>query len=682
MNQTKLLGLVLSITTIFFVFLVFGLLVTSKAMSMRDNAQEVVRHGELTLLTVTEVGGNLSGGVAKLLLDITPGKGMVYIDTYPLAKIDTIESVRFANTIACERSSVDCSQYDFFYTIKAGSAIVGGPSAGAGIAGLTLALLNGFTVKPDVAVTGTITSGAVIGPVSGLAEKASAARNAGINIVLVPRLSIDNETGLEKLEALSVRVIPVENLYQVLYYLTGVNITIQKELKIPDYYEKTMHDIALDICNYSASLVNITGSITGFQHIRVDNKNITAKEMLDKAFQAIANKDFYSAASLCYGVNVVVKAFMYNNTLSDEELLSKAKALRDLIGRFNGEIKTKEIKTLTDLQTFLVVRERLEEAANKLQYVINTLNSDNRDNKNRNASNNTKRIDTNTTPENISKNKTIPIGYGNNEYYRYKLFRDFATAEERYNTAVYWARFFNSPGIKFHTKNLKRLALRKILEAEERVHYLDLLVPRANNEALRILEDSKKRFEEEMYALALFKASKAEAQVNMVLSTIGLKKQVLNNLINAKLDSAKRLLSTQKDFPFLGYSYYEYSRFLQQSDPYSALLYAEYALELGNLENFMPSQKSELRLVFNKNIFIAFFVGLFSGFAICSFLIFLRTRNIKSKIKSYAKRNAKPKKSKKRVIARAARANKSRARSIRKSKPWRGSYRTSPGKKR
>ena len=96
--------------------------------------------GHIQLLTVAETPNGEVGGLADLYLDVRPGSGAIFIDSYPLTRIDTQISTRYANEIACDLIQEDCTKYDFFYTIRASSSVVGGPSAGAPIAALNNAM--------------------------------------------------------------------------------------------------------------------------------------------------------------------------------------------------------------------------------------------------------------------------------------------------------------------------------------------------------------------------------------------------------------------------------------------------------------------------------------------------------------------------------------------------------------
>ena len=71
-----------------------------------------IKRGHIHLLAVSE--GTEQGSLADLYLEVRPGYGNVYIDTFPLTKMDTQLSTRFAKEIACKFLNEDCSKFDFF----------------------------------------------------------------------------------------------------------------------------------------------------------------------------------------------------------------------------------------------------------------------------------------------------------------------------------------------------------------------------------------------------------------------------------------------------------------------------------------------------------------------------------------------------------------------------------------
>ena len=124
-----------------------ALLVIILALVVAAPALVPRRQGHLTLLTVVGSGEEgQRGGTADLYLELKPGEGDVYIATFPFAKVDTQISTRFAKEVACSLVDVRCDRYDFFYTIKADSTIIGGPSAGAAVATLTASVLTGHDI--------------------------------------------------------------------------------------------------------------------------------------------------------------------------------------------------------------------------------------------------------------------------------------------------------------------------------------------------------------------------------------------------------------------------------------------------------------------------------------------------------------------------------------------------------
>ena len=182
------------------------------------------KSGHMTLLAVSEKDGEEVGAIADLYLDIVPGQGRVYIDTFPLTKLDTQMSTRFAKQIACDFLDKNCNNYDFFYTIRAKSAIIGGPSASGAAAVLTVALLDDLKLDEKVAMTGTINSGGLIGPVGGIKAKIEAASKANITKVIIPEFSVDENSS--ELSVYGIEIINVSTLEEAMYEFTGKNYKI------------------------------------------------------------------------------------------------------------------------------------------------------------------------------------------------------------------------------------------------------------------------------------------------------------------------------------------------------------------------------------------------------------------------------------------------------------------------
>jgi uncharacterized protein len=511
--------------------------------------------GHITLLTVAD-DAESTGGTADLYLTTKPGTGAVYIDSYPLTRVDTQSSVRYANQIACDMLQADCTDYDFFYTIRANSAIVGGPSAGAAMAVLTVAVLDGEDLDQHIAMTGTINSGGVIGPVAGITAKVKGAKAAGITRVLIPSLISDAELmngslnisenasveqqplrsgRVDYLSDDKIAVIRVGTVEEALYEFTGENYSRKlKPLETPDEYTKRMRQIAIDICNRTTQL--------RAQISYNDTHNYTQR------MARLPADHEYSRASTCFSMNIELAALILQNKSAAErqevylELRKQAKQLDD-------DVRGRTLLTIGDLETYAITKERIIEA----QQLLNNIESSDPD------------------------------------------AQSLAYAQERLVSARSWSGFFAMPGqeLRFDQAYLQRACLAKLSEAEERINYVRLYVPTIVAESERLLEDARDYSQDEPI-LCIFTASKAKAQANLLANAITIGRENIDALIQQKTDADWVVLQKQQEkgfFPILGYSYTQYAMDLRPDSPYSALTFAEYALELSNLDIYFPKEQ-------------------------------------------------------------------------------------------
>lgn len=555
-------------------------------------------NGKITLMTVAEsANGTIQhGGTADLYLTIKPGTGRVFIDSFPLSKLDTQITLRFAREIACDFLNIDCSGYDLFYTIQANSAIVGGPSAGAAATVLTVSMLDSQKIAPGVIMTGTINSGYLIGPVAGISAKAIAAQENGFKKVLIPKWDLVNSTALENV---TLEVVPVSDLEHALFEFTGKNYSSSHAaLSSSDSYDALMKDIIYALCSKygnqsgdsiimpnlsvmihdydkefidpasNASITIITDYDLNDSAVESVNENngvvdtLTNQSNTDRrvkdyfllARSAIDNSQYYSAASFCFAGNVrITKELMKD--YSNKRLKKEYARLLGEIGAFEEYLdsKSSNLTTITGLETYMIVSERLDESKSILR-----------------------RQD----PENISSD-------------------NLAYAIERFETSKAWSKFFDFEGKNFvlDSISLSIACSKKIEEAEERINYLQAYYPKKIDR-----EELSKAYsyqEDRDYALCIFTASKAKADIDVVLSALFVPDSMISSLLQDKLSAAEKTISHQEDngiFPILGYSYYVYSKTLMLDDAYSALIYAEYALELSNLDMYFPVKKNRLMM--------------------------------------------------------------------------------------
>ncbi|MBI1935968.1 hypothetical protein HYS31_06010 [Candidatus Woesearchaeota archaeon] len=588
---------------ILFLFVILNLILIPGAFA---------KQGHMKLLAVRETeSGSLEGGIADLYLEINPGSGRVFLETFPLTRTDTQMSTRFAKAIACDAIDNSCDDVDFFYTITADSPVVAGPSAGAAIAVLTIALLEDMKLNEDYAITGTINSGGLIGPVGGLKAKVEAAKKAGLKKVFIPAgeviVKFDNRTiDLSSLsKELDIEIIEISELNDAVREFTGREISKKfKSIEISDEYTSTMKALAKSLCDRSNRLKEEAKSLKVSANITSMHDN--AKNLTGKGKDSFEKKAFYSSASYCFGANVEYSAILLlSKNLSNESILLKAAQLNKDARELRSKIDSFEKKTITDLQAYIVVKERLEEAEDAASQAVLLINKTNR----------------------------VEV-----------IARALAYAEERINSAYSWYSFMGKEGKVFNLNKdiLKKSCQSKISEADERKQYVELYFPNAVSNVDNGIKRAGTELEKGNYELCLSIASRAKADVDIILSVFGVESSQLDSLVERKLEIVKNSIARQAakgTFPILGYSYYEYANSLKENDVFSALLYSEYALELGNLDiYFKESNGKKFRLNVDSRLLAVFLIGIFVGAAAVLAVRARRTRLDKAKEKRLRKK--------------------------------------------
>ena len=574
------------------------------------------QNGHMKLLAVSDTQNGEVGGIADLYLEISPGTGRVFLETFPLTRLDTQISTRLAKEIACDYADADCSKYDFFYTITADSPIIAGPSAGAAITALTFSLIRDVPLDKSTAITGTINSGGLIGPVGGLKAKIEAASKSGINKVLIPLgEAIDgknitiagNETRQENetfdLEGLrkkySMEIIEISTIDEALFEFTGKRFREKKaNLTISQNYKDTMKLLAVQLCSRSTGLRDETANFA------VDNKTERIKEnainLSKKGKESFEKSRFYSSASYCFGSNVEFNYLsLLQQNLTEKGIVEKVQNLKEDAAKFESGIENEKLKTITDLESYMVVKERLKEADDFLDIAFESISD---------------------------KNSSL---------------HNLAYAEERISSARSWSQFLKNTGKEFNLNQdiIKNACRTKLAEVEERLQYVQLYLPQSLEGTRKELSYAYQDLEDGNYELCLFRASKAKANVDTVLSVFGVTTDNVKTVVNNRLEIAERNLIEETEegvFPILGYSYFEYANSLKDSDIFSALLYSGYALELSSLDiyfkntNIMP-QARDFTKILDKNPALGLAIGIIIGIIAAG--VYHSSKNPKKKTK-------------------------------------------------
>ncbi len=589
-----------------FLLLIFVLLSSSFAYA------SVEKKGNIKLLAMLEKGSEKSGTTANLDLELETGTGRVFLETFPLTKVSTQVSMRFAQQIACSELDIDCSNIDFFYTIRALPGIVGGPSAGAAASVLAATMLLGLDLREDSAVTGTINSGGIIGAVGGLKGKIDAAAANGITLVVIPKGTKVSKEIMEELaeqaedevivetlanssnasidlveygKSLNISVVEAATLAEALEYMAGYRVPkITAPVVINEHYKETMKNVALDLCSRNEdmhkSLIKKRLELGMPTPSSDEEKNINYSQLGKEAFEA---EEYYSSASYCFRSSVGMKQILYSHKeYSPREINKSAEIIGAKIDDFDRLIDSRNITSITDLQALMAVKERSADAKKMLEDL--------------------------QKEENITKAASI-----------------LAYAEERLYSAEAWSRFFNGNDASFELddERLRNSCQSKLDEAEERYNYLKAIMPEFGTDIRGELDYAYDMLVQKKYMPCLYTAVKAKSSIDVVLGLIGVEESRLDELIELKLEIVKQSLArAQKKgiFPIIGYSYYEYGNSLKSIDKYSVLLFSEYALEFSNMDIYFPKKGRRhvdlLKELLSAELLIAFSAGLAIGLII------------------------------------------------------------------
>ena len=180
---------------------------------MANAAPEV---GIVRGLAWTSVGGD----TLQIEVNVMPGKGEIMLTGQlgDVMKESARAGTSYIRSVSKKYAIADdfFEKHDIHVHIPEGAVPKDGPSAGITMATAMLSAVTGKKVRADLAMTGEITLRGRVLPIGGLKEKLLAAKNAGIQTVLVPK---ENTADVEELSSeitKGLEIIPVETMEEVL----------------------------------------------------------------------------------------------------------------------------------------------------------------------------------------------------------------------------------------------------------------------------------------------------------------------------------------------------------------------------------------------------------------------------------------------------------------------------------
>lgn len=340
----------------------------------------------LRAAAVAETANGLVGSSADITVTAASnGSGHIFLDTFPLAEVDMQGSARLAVRVASQTVGIPWRDHDFFFVIRSNSPLIGGPSAGSTLTMGALATLTGWEVREDVMMTGTINPDGSIGPVGGVAEKAQAARNAGLTRFLFPAAQevVQYQGGAVNVTQyckaqLGIECVPVADIIDAVGLMTDHVI---ERPPVPDNvtdetYRAILTPLSGELVERAeATIIQAEQRLATLndtqQRVALEGRLVGARALFDRAQSAFGNATYYTAASLSFQSSIESHAVrdIARMLSSDEQSRELGAIVNDSIAAVTiarQQIETARALDAADFQKLGSAQVRLQEAEQRL----------------------------------------------------------------------------------------------------------------------------------------------------------------------------------------------------------------------------------------------------------------------------------------------------------------------------
>lgn len=516
-------------------------------------------------------------GVLSYITVVTQeGSGHIYIDTWPLAEVDIQGSARLAVQVACEVVNQDWKTYDFFITVRSDSPIIGGPSAGGAITVAVIADLQGWELRSDVVMSGTINPDETVGPVGGLYEKAQAASEVA-DLFLVPEgqttivveeteqvqqgpftyiTTTQKEVDLEEEgRTMGLQVKEVYDIRDAVYYFTGKRIEppqIEAKPIRTDFMKPYAQEKLEQIRKEYESAQSEIDSYTGAYKKDLETLLESAHEEIEYAGDTFDHRNYYTSMSASFVaglyITYAVNLFSYFEGQPVEDIFE---GLDSYLVHLSEEIQNERPYGMTALQCIAAAQKRIIEARDYLQEVEDGSDFD-------------------------------YIEYG-------------SYAQRRGESAEFWLNLSRDyqEGDEITELMLKNAASSMVNTAELSLVYASSILPQSNllEEAAATLETAENAFMKKAYAASLFSAveSKVYAEVSLIFYSSD--RSVIAERVDRARERASSCIEESRKRgiePVLAVSYYELAE--SRTNSIQSLIYLGYAEEIASIYRYIEAQ--------------------------------------------------------------------------------------------
>jgi len=565
------------IKTILIVFLLWGLFYANQ-VSTNQNPIELENTISLLAVSTDSEGEVKDGSIIDLTLHVRNGTGEIYVNQNSLQEIDTQVSIVNSQKIACNLFQLPCEKYDFYYEFSGTSLILKGPSASSAIAVLVAKTLNGEEIGDDMVITGSLSSGGIIGNVGGVREKAQTAHKYGFDTIVVPVFTREN------LDNLSINVIKTLDIVEAYNYFAKEDYELPEVDFEKGSFEDVMKKLSENLCSRAQSLKS---EISEFESITNESENFQYKNQAENSLNnselAAISGNYYSSGSFCYNANINLRILkILSENLSVSEIEEKIFEVEEDAKLKKSEIVSedylmKNVLTINDFYVYLVLNNRVEESLEFIDNYKETITPD------------LEEVISNFTKGNISENVS------SQETSNILATQTYAYSLERLNTVSEWEELIIHEGEKVNVNPWEayeactKINREILIKSELLKSYSFFAFNEEINKQIALGENSGDKY------LCIYNGLELNARINSVLNSIDItqndSEQFAELLVN--FTQTRIPMNSNGDFPLIPYIYYEYSKqLLETGDIGASILYSNYALSYADLNLYFEKEQN------------------------------------------------------------------------------------------